>query len=203
MLTHPRRVVVLFIIFTVLCQFAHAQNAPLFPGSVYDAGNMPTALAAGDFNGDSIPDIVTSNADTALVSHLGDGYGKFLTGVTTATFGVSANALVAADFNADGILDLAATLGGLSSSVVVVKGDGLGGFLWPLVLTAGSSANHLATGDLNNNGSIDIAVANVNSNNVSIFFWNGNRHLRRGDEFCGGNAAARGRHCTIERRRKP
>jgi len=49
---------------------------PLFPGPKFHAGNSPFAVAIGDLNGDSVPDLAVSNSSGDNVSVLlgaGDG----------------------------------------------------------------------------------------------------------------------------------
>ena len=90
-----------------------------FSSQSINGGNNAGGIAIGDFNGDGIPDLATSNS-TAITVLLGKGDGTFTAKSTTVAGAV---ALVAADFNADGKLDVAfvthsttasATLPGLS-----------------------------------------------------------------------------------------
>jgi hypothetical protein len=73
----------------------------------YAVGNAPSALVAGDFNGDGRTDLAVANADSNTVSVLlGNGDGTFENQVTYAV-GNGPAALVAGDFNGDGRTDLA------------------------------------------------------------------------------------------------
>ncbi|MFN0205503.1 MAG: immunoglobulin domain-containing protein [Planctomycetota bacterium] len=186
MLKFHRLLLVICFSIVIISNSVFGQNAPIYPGSVYDSLDAPNAITTGDFNGDTIPDIVTSNTDLNLVSLFGDGFGKFTTGITTY-FGIAANSLTTGDFNADGFLDLAATTGGFSTDVHVVFGDGLGAFSLPTILTAGASANAIASADVNNNGALDLAVANVNSNDISIFLGTGAGAFGAATNFAAGS----------------
>jgi hypothetical protein len=80
-------------------------------------------------------------------------------------------AVVAADFNDDGQLDLATANAG-SSSVSVLLGNEDGTFQAALDSTTGANPLSLAVGDFNADGKLDIATAN--SSNGSVLLGNGN-----------------------------
>ena len=81
--------------------------------------------------------------------------------------------VTAADFNADGKLDLAtANLG--SHNVSVLLGNGAGGFAAAVNFGAGEGARSITTGDFNADGKIDIATANSGSTStVSVLLGDG------------------------------
>jgi hypothetical protein len=76
--------------------------------------------------------------------------------------------LVVADLNDDGAPDLATAneLGGVS--VLVNNGGGPGTFAAALSYGAGGGPRSIAVGDLDGDGHVDLAVANRNTDNVSI-----------------------------------
>src|SRR5579862_2640789 len=80
--------------------------------ATYPAGGSPWSITAGDFNGDGKIDLATSNfGDLGLYSGsvsvlLGKGDGTFV-GHTDYPTGTAPQAILAADFNGDGKLDLA------------------------------------------------------------------------------------------------
>ena len=88
-------------------------------------------IVAGDWNGDSKLDVATvelnSPGPSGRVSiFLGDGAGGFQT-VVEYPVGIQSRGVAAADFNGDGILDLAtANSSATASSVTILLGDGLG-----------------------------------------------------------------------------
>ena len=98
------------------------------------AGVDPTDLVTGDFTGDGKLDmaVVSDNAQTGaqeITVLLGNGDGTFQP-LPAFTMGSSPGLWVAADFNDDGHLDLAATGGG-SSDVAILLGNGDGTFAPP------------------------------------------------------------------------
>jgi hypothetical protein len=115
----------------------------------YAVGTYPSAVAAGDFNGDGELDLaITNNQDGTVSVLLGNGDGTFKAQVV---YPVAPNtqSVVVADFNDDHKLDLAA--GGNGVSILLGNGDGTfqsalqtpGG--WPL-----------AAADFNLDGKLDL-----------------------------------------------
>ncbi|HQE26829.1 MAG TPA: FG-GAP-like repeat-containing protein [Phycisphaerae bacterium] len=96
----------------------------------YFVGGQPTAIASGDFDGDSKPDIAVAKAATNEVATnevavlFNDGEGGLLDPVVYAV-GLSPESIVAADFNEDGNLDIAVAARNDSKLWVLVNhGDG-------------------------------------------------------------------------------
>ena len=76
-------------------------------------------------------------------------------------------AIVAADFNGDGIADLAvANHDGNEISILIGKGDGT--FRTAGAVPFGASPSALAVADFNGDGVADLAVANFTAGEVSI-----------------------------------
>ena len=94
-------------------------------------GTEPTAIVAGDFNGDGHLDLAVANEDFSgsgtISVLLGNGDGTFQPEVIYAV-GSDPDAIVAGDFNGDGHLDLAVanenTSGPGTVSVLLGNGDG-------------------------------------------------------------------------------
>ena len=99
---------------------------------------------------------------------------------TTLTAGTSPQRNIAADFNHDGIIDLAAA-DGPNNQVLVMLGKGDGTFQSPVSYKVGNNPSSLIAADFDNDGKLDIAVANYNDNDVIVlkgngdgtFHWNG------------------------------
>jgi Calx-beta domain-containing protein/VCBS repeat protein len=86
-------------------------------------------------------------------------------------------AVVTADFNNDGHLDLA-TANYYDGDVSVLLGDGGGGFGNVNNFVAGTNPVSLAVGDFNNDGHLDLATANKGSNDLSMLLGNGDGTFR-------------------------
>jgi hypothetical protein len=142
------------------------------------------SIAVGDFNRDGKLDIA---ADFAILLGNGDGTFRQLT-----SYG-EASAVTVADFNGDGIPDLAG-FGENAQYVVVRLGVGDGTFGAPQFYPA-TDVVDLAAGDFNGDGKMDLAVVSTppNSNSkvvaaVSILTGNGDGTFRSGTTIPFANA---------------
>ncbi|MFZ0305122.1 MAG: FG-GAP-like repeat-containing protein [Terracidiphilus sp.] len=141
-------------------------------------GTAPISVAVGDFNGDGILDLavaceypnpVTNPATTpgVVVVLLGNGDGTFTPTATSPATGLRPESIVTADFNGDGIPDLAvANLN--SDSVTVLLGDGTGNFTSTAVSPYATDPAFVAAGDFNGDGISDLAVSTGNYANGTI-----------------------------------
>jgi sugar lactone lactonase YvrE len=126
----------------------------------------PWSVAAGDFNGDGIPDLAVANQSSSSVTVLlGNGDGTF-TQATNSPISVGGGALavVVGDFNRDGKADLAVLSGAYNGPVTVFLGNGDGTFTQAPgnPTTIGNSiatSQAEAVGDFNGDGILDLAVA--------------------------------------------
>jgi hypothetical protein len=138
-----------------------------------DAGGQPLFIAAGDLNGDHIPDLVVTNMNQGapelgtLTVLLGKGDGTFTPTAVSPVTGSVPQSVAVADFNGDGKLDLAIANAG-SDTVTVLLGNGDGTFAAPLNPATGATPNYAAVGDFNGDGIPDLAVANNVSNSVTV-----------------------------------
>jgi hypothetical protein len=131
-------------------------------------GDGAAAIAVADFNHDGIPDLVVANSGS-LNNHgqggnvsvmLGNGDGSFQPAVNY-TAGLSPFALTVADFNGDGIVDLAIAYL-LSTDVSVLLGNGDGTFRVAGGYNVGPSAggpSSVVAKDFNGDGILDLAVS--------------------------------------------
>jgi hypothetical protein len=132
-----------------------------------------------DFNRDGRPDLAFADQGGGISILLGNGDGTFGSARNfPITAGEEANSLVAADFNGDGILDLAASNPGnpdqfLGNSISVLLGNGDGTFGSSADFTVGTDPFPLITGDFNGDGKADLGVANYQSSSVSVLLGRG------------------------------
>ena len=166
----PRSLIILLALAAVACaQFTVA------PGSPFTLGTKPMSVAVGDFNADGNPDLAIANGDGTVTVLLGNGAGGFTAAPgSPAAAGSGPSSVAVGDFNGDGKPDLAiADYSG--NNVTVLLGDGTGRFTAApsSPFPAGSQPNSVAVGDFNGDGKPDLAIANYNSNNVTVLLGNG------------------------------
>ncbi len=135
-----------------------------------------SSIRAADFNGDGKPDLAMvseeMNGKTSVV--LGDGTGGFGAPLQFS-LGAFPSDLAVDDFNNDGKLDLAVTIARqdpfpspLRSNIVVLLGDGFGGFSQPVNSLTERTASRIITGDLTGDSRPDIIIANQLANNLTV-----------------------------------
>jgi hypothetical protein len=127
----------------------------------------PTAVAIGDLNGDTWPDIaVASYQMSSLAIFLNSGAGTF--GAPTLVPAASrALDLAAVDLNGDGHLDLAMPRAEYES-VVVLLGNGDGTFGAGTWIRAGQNVVAIEAGDLDGAGGPDLVTLSYDSAAVGI-----------------------------------
>lgn len=136
----------------------------------------------------TVPAAQISNAGTASVTVMTPGPGGGISNqvffpITNASSSVSfstqsmavgsnPNGIVTADFNGDGIPDLAIANQG-SNTVSILLGDGDGTFTAGAPLDTGNQPATLVAGDFNGDGAIDLAVADVADSRILVFLGTG------------------------------
>jgi hypothetical protein len=148
-------------------------------GVTYNTGVTPNYVAAADVDVDGILDLVVTDSGVATSSNsvgnsvsvfLGNGDGTFIKpGSTRLDFpaGTNPTSITIADFNADGLPDLAVTATG-DNSFALLLGAGGGLFDSPIEVPVGTTPDSGATADFNGDGLPDLAISNFGSNTVSV-----------------------------------
>jgi hypothetical protein len=134
-------------------------------------GKQPQGIVAGDFNGDGKLDLaITNAADNTVTVLLGNGDGTFTQASgSPIAVGTAPYAIVAADFRANGKLDLAVANSG-SNNVTLLLGNGDGTFAQAPAspFPAGKAPNALVVGDFNSSGRPGLAIANSTDGTISV-----------------------------------
>jgi hypothetical protein len=135
-----------------------------------------SALALGDFNGDGFADIVFSSEVTSVPTQVGVMFGgsngKFLS-PNSYPVGPTPTAPAFADFNGDGIPDMAAVGTGFSGNLWVMLGNGDGTFQPATNYTTAFGSSAVVAADFNGDGKMDLAVGNGTASNILVFLGNG------------------------------
>lgn len=174
----------LAVLFSLTCVVStgYAQPVASFrpAGADIGVGDSPNAVAIGDFNGDTKPDLAVANSDSDSVSVLwGNGDGTFLDTGAAFDVGIGPFAIALGDFNHDGKLDIVtADIGdGTTSTVSVLLNQGGAVFGAAISTTAGNVPSGIVTGDFNKDGNLDVATANSGDNTVTILLGTGDGHF--------------------------
>jgi type II secretory pathway component GspD/PulD (secretin) len=166
---------------TVLLENSAADGTFTIQPNPIAVGNEPSAIVVGNFNSttSSAPGFVVTNfLDNTYSVFTGNGDGTF-TQVTGSPFALPAGAegpiaIAAADFNADGLLDLA-IVNETTNNVTLLqgKGDGTLAEFPKSPLAAGNIPVAIASGDLAGSTGPALAIANQKDNTVSVYLGNG------------------------------
>ena len=144
----------------------------------YAVGREPVSIAAGDFNRDGRPDLITANRggaftpDNTVSVLLGIGDGAF---APRADFTVNSAPewVTVGDLDGDQRLDVAVVHVAVEGVISVLRGNGDGTFQNHEDYATGGSPRHVTTGDLNRDGMLDLATANYFENSVSVLINSG------------------------------
>src|SRR6266851_4762542 len=143
-------------------------------------GSGPGPMVVGDFNGDGMLDLAVSywppfglgRGNVMVYRGNGDGTFNNLAFPPPQYTERLLGAPVAADFNGDGVLDIAVK--GLSgSSIAVMLGNGDGSLQSATLLRTQFLSHFLVAADLDNNGAPDLIELNGPGNSVNVLMNNG------------------------------
>jgi len=143
----------------------------------YQAGEVPSAVAVGDFNGDGNLDLAVANLVSNDVSILlGNGDGTFQPALSYSA-GSGPESIATGDFNGDGRLDLAiANFVGNTLSILLGNGDGT--FQPARSFSVAGSPAVVVAGDLNGDTKVDLVVALSGANRLVVLLGDGQGGLQ-------------------------
>jgi hypothetical protein len=154
----------LFLLLPAVLFVTSAPNAcavPSFtaPFRSYEAGAGAWGVATGDFDRDGHADLAVANrSDNTISVMLGDGAGS-VRRKDDYPASIAPRGIIAADLNADGILDLVTSSNSSALTVLVGNGDGTFRPAAPVEVQGGSDARTVVVTDLNRDGRPDLVIA--------------------------------------------
>jgi hypothetical protein len=142
-------------------------NPSFAPSITAFQADAAESFAAGDFDGDGIPDVVVATRD-GFGFLRGTGAGRLAPMVHYSSAG--SDSIVVADFNGDGRLDVATA----GANVSIFLGNGDGTFQAPIVIPPDFyGPTEIVAADFNGDGIPDIALGAFSLSGTNVYFGNG------------------------------
>ncbi|MBC7695808.1 MAG: VCBS repeat-containing protein [Burkholderiales bacterium] len=183
---------VLFSVCLILNFCLQGQVTPVcFNGSAYSAAPVTSNnsdITSGDFNGDGIEDLASSNFSSGNISvFIGAGNGNFMAPVNY-TVGYGPKALKSVDFDNDGNIDLV-FMNGNPSDIAILYGLGTGIFATVTQFNISVDVNRFEVADLNNDGNLDFVFGNTADTKMRVLLNNGIGGFLTGVDYILNNTA--------------
>ena len=143
------------------------------PGVRYQGPGQIWSVLITDMDGDGHPDLVVTGVGNALYIYHGNADGTFATTSEAGPINFGSSVFAVADFNGDGILDIAG-IGG--SGITILLGMGNLTYAPPASYGAGPSTTQAAMADFNLDGHADFAVPAPEG--IALLFGNSDGSLQ-------------------------
>jgi hypothetical protein len=159
-------------------------SKPVFESGSLIVGSQPAAIAIGNFNQDSFPDLaVANNGDSTVSILIGNGTGGFTPSLPAIPVGNNPVSVVALNATRDSSLDLA-VVNLTDGTVSILLGDGKGHFTQApeSPIKVGNFPMAIVPVDFNGNGKIGLAVVNMIDGTVSILLGDGTGRFTQAPE---------------------
>ena len=144
-------------------------------GPSVPVGTNPNGVVAADFNGDGILDQAVTEYDSAngheVAVLLGKGDGTFKAPLRYGT-GLGPYAVIAADFNHDGKLDMAVS-DEFDNAVSILLGNGDGTFRPQKKFITPTYPRELVAADFDGDGNLDLAINGSSNGFLGVMLGNG------------------------------
>jgi hypothetical protein len=162
--------------------------------STLSPGNGPLTVEAADINRDGFIDLLVGQSLVSGVGEIavmaGNGAGVFAA-PTILSSGPYPGSLVAADFNNDGNVDVAAaSLTGRTISVLQTTATGAFIVADRINLTSGAYPTGVVVADFNRDGKLDVASTNEGTDNLAFAFGTGSGTFQSPTYVSTGNLSA-------------
>ena len=157
---------------------AAAQCPPTFAAATYWPVGSPYSVGVGDFNHDGVPDLVGANfsGSNATVRLASLAFPGAYDGPINIPLGLNPRGCGVADFNHDGIDDIAVVYNGggaINTRLAIIISNGNGSFQSPVLYTTASQPIDLRIADFNSDSNPDIAVV-CGCGSISVHMGNAN-----------------------------
>jgi hypothetical protein len=149
-------------------------------------------VAAAQLNGDSMPDLITTNPTSGDISVLLSGFGGSYAAEERIDVEGLPTRFVAGDWDDDGHPDIAAVLFSDEESsrplaqIAVLAGAGGAAFEGPRYFGSRGQTSDLAAADFNDDGDPDFITANTGTSDVSLIYGRGDGSFETDERFAVG-----------------